>query len=146
MGIASVRLYTYCDDVKWKHFSRYGPFHRSLVNSPHIGQWRGASIFFFHVRLNKRLSKHREAVDLRRHRAYNDVTVMIAHFHNDNDNFPTYWFLLSGDTSFCEDNPLMSIGPPPQGGSYVETVSSPHALIDSRSNLSKHTELNSFMK
>ena len=35
------------DDVtKWKHFPRYWPFvrgiHRSPVNSPHKGQWRGA--------------------------------------------------------------------------------------------------------
>ena len=38
------------DDVtKWKHFPRYWPFvrgiHRSPVNSPHIGQWRGAFMF-----------------------------------------------------------------------------------------------------
>ena len=38
------------DDVfKWKHFPRYWPFvrgiHRSPVNSPHIGQWRGALMF-----------------------------------------------------------------------------------------------------
>ena len=30
---------------------------------------------FFDLRLNKRLSKHREAADLRRHRAHYDVTV-----------------------------------------------------------------------
>ena len=46
------------DVIKWKHFSRYWPFvrgvHRSPVNSPHKGQWRGA---FFYLRLNKRLSK-----------------------------------------------------------------------------------------
>ena len=50
------------DDVnKWKHFPRYWPFargiHRSPVNSPHKGQWRGALMFFFYLRLNKRLSK-----------------------------------------------------------------------------------------
>ena len=38
------------DDVmKWKHFPRYWPFvrviHRSPVNSPHKGQWRGALMF-----------------------------------------------------------------------------------------------------
>ena len=41
---------TYHDDViKWKHFPRYWPFvlgiHRSTVNSPHKGQWRGALMF-----------------------------------------------------------------------------------------------------
>ena len=35
--------------IKWKHFPRHWPFvrgiHRSLVNSPHKGQWRGALMF-----------------------------------------------------------------------------------------------------
>ena len=35
------------DVIKWKHFSRYWPFvrgiHRSRVNTPHKGLWRGAS-------------------------------------------------------------------------------------------------------
>ena len=29
----------------------------SAGNSPHKGQWRGALMFFFYLRLNKRLSK-----------------------------------------------------------------------------------------
>ena len=37
------------DVIKWKHFPRYWPLvrgiHRSPVNSPHKGQWRGALIF-----------------------------------------------------------------------------------------------------
>ena len=37
------------DVIKWKHFPRYWPFvrgiHRSPVNSPHKGQWRGALTF-----------------------------------------------------------------------------------------------------
>ena len=49
------------DVIKWKHFPRYWPFvrgiHRSPVNSPHEGQWRGALMFFFYLRLNKQLSK-----------------------------------------------------------------------------------------
>ena len=51
----------YDDVIKWKHFPRYWPFvwgiHRSLVNSPHKGQWCGALMFFFYLRLNRRLSK-----------------------------------------------------------------------------------------
>ena len=31
--------------------------HQSPVNSPHKGQWRGALMFFFYLRPNKRLSK-----------------------------------------------------------------------------------------
>ena len=57
-----VCLLQYHDDViKWKHFSRYWPFvrgiHRSPVNSPHKGQWRGALMFSLISTLNKRLSK-----------------------------------------------------------------------------------------
>ena len=39
----------YDDVIKWKHFPRYWPFvrriHRSPVNSPHKGQWRGVLMF-----------------------------------------------------------------------------------------------------
>ena len=49
------------DVIKWQHFPRYWPFvrgiHRSPVNSPHKGQWRGALMFSFICALNKRLSK-----------------------------------------------------------------------------------------
>ena len=48
------------DIIKWKPFPRYWPFvrgiHRSPVNSPHKGQWRGALVFSFISALNKRLS------------------------------------------------------------------------------------------
>ena len=49
------------DVIKWKYFLRYWPFvwgiHRSPVNSPHKGQWRGALMFSGICALNKRLSK-----------------------------------------------------------------------------------------
>ena len=49
------------DVIKWKYFSRYWSFvrgiHRSAVGSPHKGQWRGALIFLFGLRLNVWLSK-----------------------------------------------------------------------------------------
>ena len=42
-------LRSHDDVIKWKHFPRYWPFvrgiHRSSVNSPHKGQWRGALMF-----------------------------------------------------------------------------------------------------
>ena len=70
------------DDVtKWKHFLRNWPsvrgIHRSPVNSPHKGQWRGALMFpLICVWIN--VSRNtREAGDLRRHRAHYDVTIMI---------------------------------------------------------------------
>ena len=68
------------DVIKWKHFPRYWPFvqgiHRSPVNSPHKGQWRGALMFsLICVRINGWVN-NREASDLRCHRAHYDVTVM----------------------------------------------------------------------
>ena len=37
------------DVIKWRHLPRYWPFvrriHRSSLNFPHKGQWRGASMF-----------------------------------------------------------------------------------------------------
>ena len=66
------------DVIKWKHFPRYWPFirgiHRSPVNFAHKGQWRGALMGFFYLRLNKRLSKQS-----RGYRAHYDVTVMISY-------------------------------------------------------------------
>ena len=62
------------DVIKRKHFPRYWPFvrgiHRSPVNSPHKGQWRGALIFSW--------VNNREAGDFKPHRAHYDVTVMEA--------------------------------------------------------------------
>ena len=73
---------TYHDDViKWKHFPRYWPFvrgiHRSPVNSPHKGQWRGALMFSLICAWINAWVNNREAGDLRRYRAHCDVTVMI---------------------------------------------------------------------
>ena len=68
------------DIIKWTHFPRYWPFvrgiHRSPMNSPHKGQWRGALMFsLICVWINGWVS-NREAGDLRRHRAHYDVTVI----------------------------------------------------------------------
>ena len=71
----------YHDDVmKWKHFPRYWPFvrgiHRSPVNSPHKGQWRGALMFSLVCVWINGWVNNREGSDLRRHRTHYDVTVM----------------------------------------------------------------------
>ena len=68
------------DVIKWKHFPRYWPFvrgiHRSPVNSPHKGQWRGALMFsLICARINDWVN-NREAGDWRRRLAHYDVTVM----------------------------------------------------------------------
>ena len=73
-----------CHDevIKWKHFPRYWPFvrriHRSPVNSPHKGQWRGALMFPLICAWTNTRANNGEAGDLRRHRAHYDVTVMVS--------------------------------------------------------------------
>ena len=61
-------------------FPRYWPFvrriHRSPVNSPHKGQWRGALMLSFICTWINGWVNNREAGDLRGHRAHYDVIVM----------------------------------------------------------------------
>ena len=68
------------DVIKWKHFPRYWPFvrgiHRSPVNSPQKGQWRGALMFtLICARINGWVNNG-EAGDLRRNRGHYDVIIM----------------------------------------------------------------------
>ena len=68
----------------WRHqmetFPRYWPFvrgiHRSPVNFPHKGQWRGALKFSWICVWINGWVNNREAGDLRRYRAHHDVIVM----------------------------------------------------------------------
>ena len=78
--LGDVTVILHDDVIKWKHFPRYWPFvrgiHRSPVNSPHKGQWRGALMFsLICARINGWVN-NREAGDLRRYRAHYDVIVM----------------------------------------------------------------------
>ena len=72
-----------CHDgvIKWKHFPHYWSFvrgiHRSPVNSPHKGQWRGALVFSLICAWTNDCASNRDAGDLRRHRAHYDVTVIV---------------------------------------------------------------------
>ena len=68
------------DVIKWKHFPRYCQFvrgiHRSSVNSPHKGQWRGALMFSLVCGwINAWVNNH-EAGDLTHNCAHYDVIVM----------------------------------------------------------------------
>ena len=68
------------DVIKWKHVPRHWLFvrgiHRSPVNSPHKGQWRGALMFsLICTRINGWVNNG-EAGDFRRHRVHHDVIVM----------------------------------------------------------------------
>ena len=80
-------LFRICHDdvIKWKHFPRYWPFmrgiHRSPVNSPHKGQWRGVLMFSLICAWMNGWVNNREAGDLRRHRAHYNATVMSLTSH-----------------------------------------------------------------
>ena len=60
-GSVSISITPHDDVIKWKHFPRHWTFvrgiHRSPVNSPHKGHWRGALLFSLICAFNKRLSK-----------------------------------------------------------------------------------------
>ena len=68
------------DVTKWKHFRVTGlltrGIHRSPVNSPHKGQWRGALVFSLIFAWINGWVNTGEYGDLRRHRAHYNVTVM----------------------------------------------------------------------
>ena len=72
--------FSHDDVIKWKHFPRYWPFvrgiHRSPVNSPHKGQWRGALMFSFICAWINGWVDNRDAGDWRRHRSHYDVSVI----------------------------------------------------------------------
>ena len=73
-----------CMMTSWNgnFFSRYWPFvrgiQRSLVNSPHKGQWRGGLMFSLICVWINAWVNNREAGDLRHYRAHYDVTVMTS--------------------------------------------------------------------
>ena len=68
------------DVIKWKHFPRNWPFvreiHRSPVNFPHKGQWRGALMFSLIYAWMNDWVNNRDAGDLRRQHGHYDVIVM----------------------------------------------------------------------
>ena len=69
------------DVIKWKPFPRYWPFlrgiHRLPLNSPHKGQWCGALLLSLICVWINGWVNNREAGDLRRDRAHQDVIVMV---------------------------------------------------------------------
>ena len=78
-GGHSPRQLMECIWWRHQHFLRYWPYargiHRSPVNSPRKGQWRGALIFFIWAWTNGWVN-NQDAEDLRHHRSHNDVIVM----------------------------------------------------------------------
>ena len=83
MGCVSLVCSWWCHQMET--FPRYWPFvrgiHRSPVNSPHKGQWRGALMFSLICVWIIGWVNNREAGDLRRYRAHYDVIVMLTGIH-----------------------------------------------------------------
>ena len=67
------------DIIKRKHFPHYWPFvrgiHRSPVNSPHKGQWRGAWMFSLICVWTNNGVNNRDASDLRCHHTHYNITL-----------------------------------------------------------------------
>ena len=67
--------------MKWKHLPCYRPFvrgiHRSPVDSPHKGHWRGTLMFSLIWAWTNDWANNEDAGDLRHHRVHYDVTVMV---------------------------------------------------------------------
>ena len=61
--------------------------HRSPIDSPHKGQWRRALLFSLIFAWTNGWVNNRDAGDLRRHLAHNDVTVMTKRWVS-SDNIP----------------------------------------------------------
>ena len=78
------------DVIKWKPFPLYWPvareIHRSPVDSPHKGQWRGALTLSLICAWTNGWVNNCEASDFRRHRAHHDVTAMVFVW----DHFSTF--------------------------------------------------------
>ena len=102
--IGRVKYALHDDVIKWKHFPRYWPFvrgiHRSPVNSPLKGQWRGALLFsLICARINDWIN-NREAGDLRRHCVHYDVIVMQHLSLEDTSSLPSKGHILFVLSSF----------------------------------------------
>ena len=84
------------DVIKWKLFPRYWPFvrgiHRSLVNSPHKGQWRGTLMFSLICTWINGWVNNREAGYLIRHRVNYDVIVILLEFCHGIHTYLSQWF------------------------------------------------------
>ena len=77
--------------------------HRSPVNSPHKGQWRGALMFSLICAWLNGWVNNRAAGHLRRHRAHYDVIVL--RYHKSNFTLPSHrtlmlslWFIISSQS------------------------------------------------
>ena len=76
--------------------------HRSPVNSPHKGQWRGALMLsLICARINDWVN-NLEAVDLIRHRGHYDVNVMWQWWNDDKPSLLSFNSLRPSDAYMCQ--------------------------------------------
>ena len=86
----------------WRHqmetfsalLALWGWIHQSPVNSPHKGQWRGALLFSLICAWINGWVNNRESGDVRRHRAYYNVIVMIVHWQRAYSKEYALWSIL----------------------------------------------------
>ena len=102
----------YHDVIKWKHFPRYWPFvrgiHRSPVNFPHKGQWRGALMFSLIWAWMNGWINNGKASDLRHYLAHYEVTVMTGGSFNIktlSSQYENFHYNRNTVLSLCNDNP-----------------------------------------
>ena len=99
------------DVIKWKHFPRYCPFvrriHRSPVNSPHKGRWRGALMFSLIYAWINDWVNNREAGDLRHQRGHYDVIVMNRDFWHSTTPRDLYGTIAAASNSI--NTPCLSV-------------------------------------
>ena len=129
----------------WRHlnFPRYWPFvrgiHRSSVNSPHKGQWRGALLFSFIAWINGWVNT-REAGDLRHHRAHYDVILMSSSTHL----FWTLRFIFRSDSRhrhWCPDNSHLVISHhyvSPRSCGYHQLQAKPGGRLNKKDGLTRY--------
>ena len=102
------------DVIKWKHFPRCWPFvreiHRSPVNSPHKGQWRGALMFCLICTWINGWVNNREAGNLRLHRPslpcervmmHHVMTLGYGYLFPINGLLWSYWWLPLTKSQWC---------------------------------------------
>ena len=77
----SILKFLHDDVIKWRNFHCYWPFvrgiHRSPVNSPHKGQWRGALMLSLICASINGWVNNGETSDVRRYRIHYNVIVMV---------------------------------------------------------------------
>ena len=113
LGYSELKQFSNLGNEQMESFSTSLAFvrgiHRSPVNSPHKGQWRGAVMFSLICAWMNGWVSNREAVDLRRHRVHYDFTHMqeeqVTVFHKEglHLNVPSCcWVMIEHpQLSFC---------------------------------------------